>query len=162
MSGLASDSALRLRQVSRVLVPLLIVVIGVTIFAHDRLMAGQTTAQSGTGSRLKGFDLGAVPAPGFSLTDQNSAAISLTALVGRPVVLTFLYTHCPDECPLTAEKLRTTAQALGDRASSAVWLAVSIDPVGDTPQAARDFVAKHRLTGMLHFLVGSQRQLHPI
>src|SRR5215467_16310528 len=106
MSGLAGSSALRLRQVSRVLVPLLIVVVGVAIFAHNQLVAGQTTAESGEGSGLRGYDLGGVPAPGFSLRDQNGAVISLAALAGRPVVLTFMYTHCPDECPLTAEKLR--------------------------------------------------------
>src|SRR5262249_14671779 len=105
MSSLASNSALRLRQVSRILVPLLVVVVGAAIFAHDRLAASQTAAPSDKRSGLKGYDLGGVPAPGFSLRDQNGAAVSLGALAGGPVVLTFLYTHCPDECPLTAEKL---------------------------------------------------------
>jgi protein SCO1 len=162
MSLLAGNSALRLRQVSRVLVPALVVVVGIAILAHDRLAAEQATARSGSGSGLRGYDLGGTPAPGFTLRDQNGAAVSLAALAGRPVVLTFLYTHCPDECPLTAEKLHTTAQALGDRASGVEWLAVSLDPVGDTPQAVRDFVTKHRLTGVVHFLVGSQQQLAPI
>lgn len=162
MSSLAGSSALRLRQLSRLLVPILVVVVAVAVLARNHLVQSQTSAQTGTGPVLKGYGLDSVPAPTFALTDQNGRTISLRALAGRPVVLTFLYTHCPDECPLTAEKLRRTVQTLGARASVVAWLAVSIDPVGDTPQAALDFVAKHHLSGVLHFLVGSQRQLHPI
>src|SRR5262249_28582321 len=109
-----------------------------------------------------GINLGGIPAPVFTLADQDGKQVSLAALAGRPVVVTFLYTHCPDECPLTAEKLHTAALALGDRASSVAWLAVSIDPVGDTPQTARGFVANHHLSGTLRYLLGTQAQLRPI
>ena len=61
-------------------------------------------------SSLQGTNLGSSPAPNFLLTDQSGKQVSLAEFKGKPVVLTFLYTNCPDQCPLTAEKLHATVQ----------------------------------------------------
>src|ERR1700736_3805410 len=61
-------------------------------------------ASTGASSALQGSDLGNTPAPNFTLTDQAGKQISLAQFKGDPVILTFLYTNCPDQCPLTAEK----------------------------------------------------------
>lgn len=149
---------MKLRLISRVLVLTLVLVVGSVIVLRDRLAQSHPTAQS----KLVGIDLGRDPAPNFTLVDQDGVPVSLEAQRGHPVVLTFLYTHCPDACPLTAEKLRTAAQSLGARAADVRWLVVSIDPVGDTPADATKFVAAHHLTGRVHYLLGAQNQLQPI
>ncbi|MGZ3582838.1 MAG: SCO family protein [Ktedonobacterales bacterium] len=149
---------MKLRLISRVLVLALVVIVGSIIVVHDRLAQSHPT----TSSKMAGIDLGGEPAPNFALVDQNRAPVSLEAQRGHPVVLTFLYTHCPDECPLTAEKLHTTVQSLGPRAADVRWLVVSIDPVGDTPADASQFVAAHHLTGQMQYLLGTQSQLQPI
>src|SRR5437870_1129415 len=110
----------------------------------------------------QGTDLGAVPAPDFRLVDQTGTTISLRQWRGHPVVLTFLYTHCPGPCPLLAEKLRVAAEQLGGQANQVTWLAVSLDPTGDTKAAATAFVKAHRLTGRLHYLLGSRAELELI
>src|SRR5689334_995495 len=102
---------------------------------------------------LAGTDLGATPAPDFALADQNGETVQLAALRGRPVVLTFLFTQCPDVCPLTADKLRKTADLLGPSADQVAFVAVSTDPPHDDAAAAKAFVEQHRLTGRLRFLV---------
>src|SRR5947207_2035508 len=85
----------------------------------------------------------------------------------RPIIvlstlgLTFLYTHCPGPCPLMAEKLRSTAELLGTQANQVTWLAVSLDPKEDTPASATAFVETHRLTGQLHYLLGTRAELEP-
>ncbi len=150
---------MKLRLISRVLVLALVVVVGSIIALHDRLAQSHSTTASPT---LAGIDMGREPAPSFTLVDQNGAPVSLEAQRGHPVVLTFLYTHCPDACPLTAEKLHAAEQSLGTRAADVRWLVVSIDPAGDTPAAASEFVAAHHLTGQVHYLLGSQSQLQPI
>src|SRR5947209_8914395 len=94
-----------------------------------------TTSQSG----LEGTDLGSQPAPDFRLTDQFGKRVSLSQFRGKPVVLTFLYTHCPDVCPLTAEKLHTTVLDLGKDASRVAVIAISMDPKGDTRGAVVNF-----------------------
>src|SRR5438046_6410395 len=56
---------------------------------------------------LAGTDLGATNAPDFTLTDGLSGrAITLSGQRGQIVALTFLYTNCPDVCPLTATQFR--------------------------------------------------------
>jgi protein SCO1 len=154
-------SAQRLRSISRVLVAALVVVVGLIIALHERLARGEPAPQSHA-AVLHGILLGNAAAPTFTLTDQSGASVSLAALAGHPVVLTFLYTWCPTVCPLTAEKLHAAAAALSGQAAQVDWLAVSMDPVGDTPQAARDFVAAHHLTGTLRYLLGTQTQLAPL
>jgi protein SCO1/2 len=108
---------------------------------------------------LAGTDLQKRAAPDFTLTDGPTGdAISLSALRGKVVVLTFLYTSCPDVCPLTAEKLRAARERVGSTADLAL-VAVSVDPRNDTPQAVRDFLRAHRLEGAMRFLIGDQATL---
>jgi protein SCO1/2 len=111
---------------------------------------------------LSGLDLGRTPAPGFSLVDQDGQQISLSQFRGRPVVLTFLYTHCPDACPVIADELRQTNELLGPDAAKVAMLAVSTDPRGDDRASAVNFTQMHGLTGRLHYLLGSPDQLSPI
>ena len=103
-----------------------------------------------------------VPAYDFRLPDQDGRMVSLSSLRGRTVVLTFLYTHCPDVCPLIADSLRSAHEQLGDIAGRVAFVAVSVDPSGDTPAAVREFLATHRVKGELTYLRGSLAQLRPV
>jgi protein SCO1/2 len=110
----------------------------------------------------QGTDLGSVSASDFRLVDQTGTTLSLQKFRGHPVVLTFLYTHCPGPCPLLAEKLRLAAEQLGEQANQVTWLAVSLDAKGDTKDSATAFVETHHLNGRLHYLLGSHAELEPI
>lgn len=114
------------------------------------------------GSGLQGTDLGGTPAPNFRLTDQFGKQISLQQFKGKPVVLTFLYTHCPDVCPLTAEHLHSTMLELGKDAHNVAVLAVSTDPKRDDTAAAMQFSQQHQMTDYWHYLVGTPEQLSPV
>lgn len=151
-------------RLSVVTLAILVVVI-VSIFSANKQAGGEkasTSSTTSTSSQLQGTDLGGSPAPNFQLKDQNGKQISLTQFKGKPVVLTFLYTHCPDVCPLTAEKLHASMQQLGGSASNVGILAVSTDPVRDTEQAAQNFSKTHRMTDYWHYLIGSHGQLSPV
>lgn len=144
----------------------LLVVLVVALFSLRNSGSANTPASSTAGansSGLQGTDLGSVPAPGFQLKDQNGKTVSLAQFQGRPVVVTFLYTHCPDICPLIAEKLHIVAQSLGKDAGRVAILAVSMDPKGDTQAAALNFTKVHKLTlDAWHYLIGTHEQLSPI
>lgn len=104
---------------------------------------------------LAGTDLGKRAAADFTLLDGVSGeATTLSSLRGTVVVLTFLYTRCPDICPLTAAKLRIAKERLGADAEHVSFVAVSVDPVGDTPAAAQRFVDAHGMRGSLRYLIG--------
>jgi len=109
---------------------------------------------------LAGTDLQKRQAPDFALIDgATGETVTLAAQRGKVVVLTFLYTSCPDVCPLTADKLRAARAQLGDESKDLVLIAVSVDPIHDTPEATREFVRAHRLEGALHYLVGDRASL---
>jgi protein SCO1/2 len=80
----------------------------------------------------------------------------------RPAIVTFLYTHCPDVCPLTAQEISSALDRVGDASRRIDVVAVSVDPRGDTPGAVRRFLARHRLTGRMRYIVGSSAELEPL
>lgn len=113
--------------------------------------------------RLAGLDLGEQPAPDFRLTDAGGQAVTMSEWKGRPVLLTFLYTECPDVCPVIAQRVRQALESLGKDAGQVVVLAVSVDPEGDTPASAAAFMEKHGLTGPdQRYLIGEMAELAPV
>ena len=112
---------------------------------------------------LAGTDLGATDAPDFTLTDGVSGrAVTLSAQRGQVVALTFLYTSCPDVCPLTATRFRSAQTELQGDASRVMFIAVSVDPDRDTPQAVQAFSSAHGLASNWFYLVGGRAQLSPV
>jgi protein SCO1/2 len=100
-----------------------------------------------------------MPPADFALRDQDGERVRARDLRGRPAVVTFLYTHCEDACPLTADQIRG---ALDDLGRDVPVLAVSVDPANDTPVSAQRFVAERGLTGRMRFLLGTRAQLAPV
>jgi protein SCO1/2 len=98
----------------------------------------------------------------FALRDQAGKLVRLSDLRGRYVIVTFLYTHCPDVCPLIADHLNDVLLRLGPQRSRLRVLAVSVDPRRDTTVAARDFVRAHRLLPQFRYLIGTRKQLAPV
>ena len=99
------------------------------------------------------------PAPDFKLRDEQGDSISMSALRGSPVVVTFLYSHCQDTCPITAQTIRG---ALDDLGHDVPAIAISVDPPNDTPASARKFLAEQRASGRIRFVLGSRARLRPI
>ena len=117
-------------------------------------------AACGQPQTLVGNPLPSAVAPNFTLLDgPTGELVTLSSFTGRAVLLTFLYTSCVDTCPLTAETLRNARDRLGDAAKNVAFIAVSVDPIGDTPVTTRRFVEDHRLQGTLRYLIGSRGDL---
>jgi len=109
----------------------------------------------------KGVDR--VPAPRFALRDQNGELVDLRAQRGRVVLLTFLYTHCKDICPLMASSLNAVLANLpADQRERVRAVAVSIDPRGDTFASVRRYAKDEHLLPQFHYLVGTRQDLEPV
>jgi protein SCO1 len=131
----------------------LLAALGVVLLAHP--------GRSGTANGFEGsLRPAGIPPQDFRLRDQDGRPVSLRQFRGNVVVLTFLYTHCKDVCPTTATTIRG---ALDDLGHDVPTLAVSVDPKGDTPAAARQFLLQRRLNGgRMQYLLGSDAQLRPV
>ena len=93
-----------------------------------------------------------VPAPPFALTTHEGRRVSLADFRGRPVLLFFGFTHCPDFCPLTLSRLTRIRKELGGSAADTEILLVTMDPARDTPAALDEYVRRfgggERITGL--------------
>jgi len=83
---------------------------------------------------------GLAPGGAFALLDHQGRAIESSDFRGDFLLLTFGYTHCPDICPTTLDKLAGVLQALAGRGRLKA-LFVTVDPARDTPAVLADYVA---------------------
>ncbi|HZS33971.1 MAG TPA: SCO family protein [Methylomirabilota bacterium] len=91
------------------------------------------------------------PGPAFSLVDHRGTPVSADSLRGRPVVLTFVYASCHGTCPALVARLR----ALEARyPAPARFVAVTLDPERDTPEALAAQAARWGLGPAWHLLTG--------
>jgi protein SCO1/2 len=126
------------------------------------LVAGSGSDEdvASAGTRFEGAVMPkGVRAPEFSLHNQDGKTVSMRALRGRPVLVSFLYTTCDDTCPAQAQTMRGALDDLGEDIPA---LAIAVDPPRDTPQRARAFLLKARATGRIDFVLGSRAQLSPL
>jgi protein SCO1/2 len=99
-------------------------------------------------------------APPLSLRNYNGERVNIDQYKGKAVLLTFLYTKCPDVCPIIASNLGVALSAMGPaKASKVQVVAVSVDPRGDTPTAVAAFLKRHGMTGRMQYLIGSAHEL---
>jgi protein SCO1/2 len=79
------------------------------------------------------------------------------------VLVTFIYTHCPDVCPLITQNLNAALRVIGLTARKQVRvLAVSVDPAGDTPKAVRAYAREKHLFPQFEYLIGTRAELRPV
>jgi protein SCO1/2 len=100
-----------------------------------------------------------VRAPDFELRNQDGEPVSMRALRGKPVIVTFLYTTCQDSCPAQAQTVRGALDELGHDVPA---LAIAVDPPRDTPERARAFLSEQRATGRIDWVLGSREELRPL
>jgi protein SCO1 len=88
--------------------------------------------------------------PDFDLVDQTGAGVSLAALKGKVVAVTFIYTRCPlpDYCPRMVENFRAIRNRFAARMNrDLVLLTISFDPKYDTPQMMAAYATANRAGG---------------
>ena len=121
-------------------------------------VAGCATDEAFEGTVLDPAD----DAPAITLTDQLGEPVALSDFSGKVVLLTFLYTACPDVCPIVTETLRRTHQLLGKDAAMVQIVAVSVDPLRDSVEEAYEFSEQREMQDKWRFLVGTEEELEPV
>jgi protein SCO1/2 len=103
---------------------------------------------------------GAVPS--FTLQDQSGASVSEADLRGHVSIVDFIFTSCPDVCPLLTEQLNALRKQLPSDAALS-FVSFSVDPDHDTPERLRAFAAQHGgNVANWHFLTGPIDQVKSV
>jgi protein SCO1 len=80
------------------------------------------------------------PAPPFTLTSQDGAPVTLADFRGKVVAVTFIYTECPDICPMLTQKMVQVQDELGpDFGKKVAFVSISLDPEHDTAEVLKDY-----------------------
>ena len=104
------------------------------------------------------------PAPDFTLTTQDDEPLSLHDLHGKVVAVTFIFTSCPDTCPLLTHKMAGLQKPLGREFGSNVhFVSITVDPERDTPAVLRDYADNYSANRKdWSFLSGSKQQIQEV
>jgi protein SCO1 len=79
-------------------------------------------------------------APDFALTSQDGAEVTLEALRGKVVAVTFIYVSCPDVCPMLSDKMARVQDELGsDFGTKVAFVSITVDPERDTPEVLKEY-----------------------
>ncbi|HEV8209172.1 MAG TPA: SCO family protein [Vicinamibacterales bacterium] len=104
--------------------------------------------------------------PDFELTDQTGKPVALSALKGKVVAVTFIYSRCPlpDYCPRMVENFKAVRDRFAARMDrDLVFLTISFDPRYDTPEILAKYAASQRAGGPgWHFLTGEPARIERV
>ena len=104
------------------------------------------------------------PAPDFTLTAQDGHRMSLEALRGKVVAITFIYASCADTCPLLTAKMATVQKRLGaDFGPQVSFVSVTVDPERDTSTVLASYARSHGINGTgWAFLTGTPQEIRDV
>lgn len=100
--------------------------------------------------------------PAFTLTERSGRPVRLEDLRGTVWIASFIFTHCPDECPLmTAEMARLQAEFIA--ATDLRLVSITVDPDRDTPAALSQYAAQFQADPQRWlFLTGDKRAIYQL
>jgi protein SCO1/2 len=110
-----------------------------------------------TGRSPTGSAVAAVGGP-FHLEDQNGKPVTDQDMKGRPFLVFFGFTHCPDICPTTLFDMSQLLRKLGPDADRTGALFITVDPERDTPTVLKDYLSN--FDPHLRGLTGDQAEVN--
>ena len=96
----------------------------------------------------------------FQLVDQNGAAVTEKALLGKPSLIFFGFTHCPDVCPTALYELTQLYTALGPDADRLNSFFITVDPERDSPAQLKTYLSS--FDPHIVALTGSTAAVEPV
>ena len=86
----------------------------------------------------------------FQLTDQTGQTVTDKSMQGRPSLIFFGFTHCPDVCPTTLFEMSEVLKAMGEDGDRVNAYYISVDPERDTATAMKEYLSSFdpRLKGL--------------
>ena len=93
----------------------------------------------------------------FHLTDQHNNPVTLESLRGKTWVMDFMFTRCPNQCPMMSFKMAALQNVLP---KAVQFASVSVDPEHDTPDILSRYAKRFKAQeGRWFFLTGSKEEV---
>jgi cytochrome oxidase Cu insertion factor (SCO1/SenC/PrrC family) len=112
--------------------------------------------------RFAGSRWGETYFPNVELTTHEGEKVRFfdDLIEGKVVMINFIYTRCPDACPLETARLSEVREILGDRVGQDVFMySISIDPDYDTPEVLKEFTQMYQIGPGWKFLTGDEEDI---
>jgi protein SCO1 len=140
-----------------------LVVVLAALVAALAISAGLLLARDGEEADFRGNQPAApLTLPVFSLEDDEGREVRSAELRGKAVAVTFLDVQCTEACPIIAAQIGQAMRALGGDRRRVEAVAISVDPVRDTPAGIDAFLGRYRAKGALRYLDGTVAELRPV
>ncbi len=95
----------------------------------------------------------------FTLVNQDGLTVTEADFLGRPQMIYFGFSYCPDICPTALIQMGRAQHALGKRAKDIQNIFISVDPERDTPESLKQYVTANGFPDKLIGLTGSLQQV---
>jgi protein SCO1/2 len=147
----------------RVAAPLAVLTIVAGVAGWQLSQRGGTGAGGPAGTTLKqpdsctGRAFAEIGGP-FELVNQDGQTVTQASFAGRPMLIYFGFTYCPDVCPFSLQTMAQALEAAGPAASRVQPVLISLDPERDTPEAMKQYVASAGFPKGLIGLTGTPEQ----
>jgi len=120
-----------IRPTQRLILPLLVFAVGLAALGATAVLTLGPQSRQTTASSVGGA---------FTLVDQNGRAVTDRTYLGRPHLVFFGFTHCPDVCPTKLFEISEVLRAAGDKGRDLRALFITVDPERDTPDVLKSYL----------------------
>ena len=130
-----------IRPTQRLILPLLVFAVGLAALGATAVLTLGPQSRQTTASSVGGA---------FTLVDQNGRAVTDRTYLGRPHLVFFGFTHCPDVCPTKLFEISEVLRAAGDKGRDLRALFITVDPERDTPDVLKSYLGSfdERIVGL--------------
>jgi protein SCO1/2 len=114
---------------------------------------------SGDDKPLEGLkEFGTVPQ--FSLTERDGRRVALSDLKGKVWIVNFIYTNCPDTCPIQSAQMKQLQDEFSSEKDMRL-VSITVDPERDTPEVLTKYAARFDAdSSKWLFLTGEKKMIH--
>ena len=128
------------------------------LFAMSLAACGEPTATVGKTVTSGTADIGGA----YTLTDQDGQAVTQENYLGKPQLIYFGFSYCPDICPTALQKMGAAQARIDAKGDKVNYLFISVDPERDTPESLKLYVTANGFPAGLRGLTGTQEQIEAV
>jgi protein SCO1/2 len=96
----------------------------------------------------------------FKLTDQNGQTVTADDFLGKPTLIFFGFTHCPDICPTALFDMSEVLRRLGSDAEKVNALFITVDPARDTAETLKTYLESFH--ARISALTGTEAEIEAV